>query len=126
TCVVTATGSQNVTGRTVFAGAMWYHPSVRGLGLPNIMSRIARCTAHTVFGTDYTVSMISESVMQSDLGRKSGHANVDWAVHLNNSMYGDVRFAVVWTNADELALDARAFLNQLRREKLDARLLRQA
>jgi hypothetical protein len=125
-CVVTAQNSRRVQGCAAFIGAMWYRRDVRGLGLPNIMSRIARCSAHAAWETDYAVGMISESVMLSDLGRKSGHANVDWSAFLSNSMYGDVKFAIVWTDTNEMQSDARAFLATLEGERLDRSGLRSA
>ncbi len=109
TCEVTAEHTRKVRGRVAFSGAGWYRPDYRGGVLSRILPRISRAYAFTRWSTDYTASMIQDSVLAGGMAKRSGYENIDTYVHVKKSPMGDIKFAFVWMEADTLIEDLRNF-----------------
>lgn len=109
TCEVTAESTRKIRGRVAFSGAGWYRPDYRGKVLSRILPRISRAYAFTRWSTDYTASMIQDSVLAGGMAQRSGYENIDWHVHVKKSPMGDIKFAFVWMEADTLIEDLRNF-----------------
>jgi hypothetical protein len=109
TCEVTAASAALVSGRVAFSGGAWYRRDFRGKYLSLIMPRISRAYAFTRWSTDYTASMIQDSVLASGMGKRCGYSNVEWGVRVNGSPMGNIDFAFVWMEPEELVEDLLAF-----------------
>lgn len=109
TCEVTAQAARNVHGRVAFGGAVWYRPDYRHAYLSYIIPRIARTIAFSRWSTDYTASMIQDSVFARGMGSRVGYPSTDWHVRTHNSPMGNITFAFVWMDPDYLIEDVRGF-----------------
>lgn len=109
TCEITATAARDIRGRVAFSGAGWYRPDYRGKYLSLILPRISRACAFTRWSTDYTTSMFQDSVLAGGMAERCGYTKVEWAVNVKGSPMGDIKFAFVWMEPDELIDDLRTF-----------------
>ena len=110
----------NIRGRVAFSGAGWYRPDFRGKFLSLVMPRISRAYAFTRWSTDYTTSMFQDTVLAGGMTERCGYKNVDWHVQVRGSPMGDIKFAFVWMESDELIDDLRRF-NALIQAEVDRR-----
>jgi hypothetical protein len=110
TCVVTARAARAISGRIVFSGAAWYHPDYRGKQLSTILPILSRAYAHTRWNIDYLVAMMSEGVVRGGMTKRTGYTNIDWDIRVTNSPLGDVRFAFMWMQPDQLLQDVARFV----------------
>jgi hypothetical protein len=102
--VVTAPPAEQITGPTVFSGAVWYHPSVRRQGLTSILPRVTKALSQTKWDTDVTLSFMAEDVVKQGTAPRAGYAHVDWSVELIDTPVapGCVHSALIWSTRDEL------------------------
>jgi hypothetical protein len=108
-CDMTAESARAVRGRVAFSGGGWYRPDFRGKFLSLILPRISRAYAFTRWSTDYTASMFQDSVLAGGMAERCGYKNIDWKVHVKGSPMGDIKFAFVWMEPDELLDDLAGF-----------------
>ena len=109
TCDITAESARNVRGRVAFSGGGWYRPDFRGKFLSLIMPRISRAYAFSRWSSDYTASMFQDSVLAGGMAERCGYTKIDWHVHVKGSPMGDIKFAFVWMEPDELIQDLAGF-----------------
>ncbi|HZT48810.1 MAG TPA: hypothetical protein VFA64_12605 [Hyphomicrobiaceae bacterium] len=110
TCVVTAKAAKAISGRVVFSGAAWYHPDYRGKQLSTIVPILSRAYAYTRWNCDYLVAMMSEGVVRGGMTQRTGYTNIDWDICVTNSPLGDVRFAFMWMQPEQLLQDVARFV----------------
>jgi hypothetical protein len=110
TCEVTAEATRSVSGRVVFSGAAWYHPDYRGRQLSRIVPILSRAYAFTHWNIDYLVAMMSEDVVKGGMTGRTGYTNIDWDIRVTNSPLGDVRFAFMWMQPQQLLEDIAKFV----------------
>ena len=108
-CEITAEAARNIRGRVAFSGGGWYRPDYRGKYLSYILPRISRAYAFTRWSTDYTASMFQDSVLAGGMAERCGYTRIDWKVHVKGSPMGNIKFAFVWMEPDELIDDLRTF-----------------
>jgi hypothetical protein len=109
-CRVSAVAAKAIRGSVSFSGAAWCRPDFRGVGLIEIMPRLARALAHTKWGSDFTTTMMVESNIQKGVHRRSGYANIEWDVNVVGSRAGTARAALLWFKQKELLSDLDEFL----------------
>jgi predicted nucleic acid-binding Zn ribbon protein len=109
-CDITAQSTKLVSGAVAYSGGGWYRPDYRGRMLSAILPRISRAMAFTRWGTDYTVSIMAEKVVQGGMARRCGYTNVDWEINMVDSPVGTVRCAFVWMPRGQLLDDLGDFL----------------
>lgn len=119
TCEVTAKTARSVSGRVVFSGAAWYHPSYRGKQLSTIVPILSRAYAYTHWNMDYIVAMMSEGVVAGGMTQRTGYTHVDWDIRVTNSPLGDVRFAFMWMQSSQLLNDVTRFITRFEPETRD-------
>jgi hypothetical protein len=112
-CLVTACAGKGIEGRVAYSGAAWYHPSKRGLGLFEIVPRISRSVAHSLWNTDCTVSISVETLVKKKVVHRVGYANLEYGVVFRNSRMGDVSLALVWSKTNEMLADIEDRLSML-------------
>ena len=108
-CEVTAKAAADIGGRVAFPGGVWYRPDYRRGYLSLITPRIARAYAFSRWATDYTASLIQDSVVERGMVKRTGYPNIDWHVRTHNSPMGNITFAFVWMDADYVIDDIRRF-----------------
>jgi hypothetical protein len=108
-CEITAEAARHARGRVAFSGGGWYRPDYRGKYLSYILPRISRAYAFTRWSTDYTTSMFQDSVLAGGMAERCGYTKIDWKVDMKGSPMGDITFAYVWMEPEELVDDLRNF-----------------
>lgn len=109
---VTAPAAKKITGRVVFAGGAWYRPDYRGRQLAQILTRISRAYAYTLWQHDYHTSIMAEEVCKGGMPERSGYTKVDWAVMLKRTVVhpeGEVRCGLTWMDSSEFFDGIRDF-----------------
>jgi len=101
-CVITAPSAAEFTGDLTFSGAVWYHPDYRRQGLTSILPRVTKALSLTRWGCDITLSFMVDKVVEGGTAPRAGYQHVEWDVLMKNTMFGDARLALIWSNADEL------------------------
>ena len=119
--VVTAPMASEVTGPTVFSGAVWYHPSMRKQGLTTILPRLTKALSQTRWDPEITLSFMAEEVVKQGTAPRAGYYHVDWSIDLIDTpvSQGTVHSAMIWSNRDEL-YDYFSGLLPLRDPQVDA------
>ena len=107
---VSSLAAKGTEGRVVYSGAAWYRRDYRGKGLVEWLPRIARAYARGVWDSRTTVTIMSEENVAKGVFPRNGYRNIEWAVHLRNRDWGDVRYAYLWLKEDEMLDDLRQFL----------------
>ena len=110
-----AEGDAAGVAKTV-SGASWYRPDYRGRFLSTILPRISRSLAYTRWNTDFTTSMMAEGVVKGGFAQKCGYTNIAWHIRSEKAAIGDLKFAFVWMNTDQLLSDLRDFSTGLSAE----------
>jgi hypothetical protein len=120
-CEVTALAAKGIDGRVFYSGGAWYQPNYRGIGLVEILPRMARALAYTRWDTQCTITMMAEHNVKKGVFPRNGYHNLEWDVRFIDTRSGTIRFALLWTKRDEMLEDLEQFLDgfdiQLRRSK---------
>lgn len=101
-CTITAPASEAITGQFIYSGAVWYHPEYRKQGLTSILPRLTKALSLTKWGSDVTLSFMVDKVVAGGTAQRAGYRHVEWEILLRNSLFGDARLALIWSNAEEL------------------------
>ncbi len=101
-CTITAPAADMIAGQFIYSGAVWYHPEYRKQGLTSILPRITKALSLTKWGSDVTLSFMVDKVVAGGTAQRAGYRHVEWEVLLRNSLFGDARLALIWSNAEEL------------------------
>jgi hypothetical protein len=109
-CEVTALAAKGVRGRVLYSGGAWYHPDYRGLGLVEILPRLARALAHARWNTDCTITLMAEHNIKKGVFPRNGYRNIEWDVRFVGTRCGDIRFALLWLKRNEMLEDLEHFL----------------
>jgi hypothetical protein len=108
-CDVQCPAAERVTGRVVYSGGGWYHPSFRGCGLSRILPRISRSLAYTQWKSDYTISLLETVLVEKKVFRSYGYTNHDPLITLSG--YREPLFLhLIWMERAELLADLARYL----------------
>ena len=108
-CEITAIVPRRITGQVFYSGGAWYHPKYRGLGLVEILPRLARALAHGRWGSEYTITLMAEHNVKKGVFPRNGYRNIEWEVRLKNTRDGTLRFALLWIKREEMLEDLQHF-----------------
>lgn len=109
-CVVSAVAAKGITGRVVYSGGAWYHPTYRGQGLVSLLPRISRVLACALWDAEIVVTMMAEPVVRRGVFPRNGYTNIEWDIRMLNFRSGIARFALLWMKRNEILEDLEAFL----------------
>jgi hypothetical protein len=109
-CKVTALAAKGIEGHVLYSGGAWYHPKYRGLGLVEILPRMARALARARWNTTCTITMMAEHNVKKGVFPRNGYRNLEWEVRLIDTRSGTSRFALLWTKHEEMLEDLELFL----------------
>jgi hypothetical protein len=108
-CEVTALAAKGIDGRVLFSGGAWYHPDYRGIGLVEILPRLARALACARWNPHCTITMMAEHNVRKGVFPRNGYHNLEWEVRFIDTRSGTIRFALLWTKRDEMLRDLEQF-----------------
>ena len=109
-CEVTALAAKGIEGHVLYSGGAWYNPRYRGLGLVEILPRMARALARARWNTTCTITMMAEHNVKKGVFPRNGYRNLEWEVRFIGTRAGTVRFALLWIKHDEMLEDLEQFL----------------
>jgi hypothetical protein len=109
-CEVLAPSAGRITGRVVFSGGGWYHPSCRGTGLSALLPRMSRAYAHSLWESDYTVSMVEPVLTEKGVVQSYGYTKVEPMVRFLGSFRGDLDLHLIWMETEEMLQDLTAWV----------------
>lgn len=113
---ISAEQTRVIVGRVNFTGAAWYRPDQRGKGIALVMPRIGRFYEMSRWHTDFTATIMADGLTKSSFLKRIGHRHLDWALDMENTPVlrgGNIRAAVLWTDAAELLGDLDSKLDEL-------------
>jgi hypothetical protein len=110
-CEVTALAAKGIDGLVFYSGGAWYRPDFRGIGLVEILPRMARALACARWNARCTVTTMVEHNVRKGVYPRNGYHNLEWDVRFIGSRIGTIRFALLWTKRDEMLEDLEWFLS---------------
>jgi hypothetical protein len=102
---VTALAGKGIEGQVAYSGAAWYHPTVRGIGLFEILPRVSRSLAHSLWHSDCTISISSKTLIDKRVTHRVGYSNLEMSVEARNSRIGTMSLGLVWSKTEEMLAD---------------------
>lgn len=116
-CMVTAPSAARIGGRVVFSGSTWIHPDYRGRALPKILPRLSRALALTRWNTDYTISLVSQALVEKGVARAYGYSRIEPGITwLGSAVSPRYEGALVWMPRSELLEDIAGFDSEMAAE----------
>lgn len=113
-CSVTSPSAAMIRGRVVFSGSTWIRPDYRGRDLPKILPRISRALALTNWNTDFTISLVTQALVDKGVAHAYGYTRVEPGVEwLGSSVSPRYLGALVWMPRSELLEDIAGFETDL-------------
>ena len=109
-CPVSAPSADQMTGRALFSGGVWFRPDYRRKGVTYSLGRIAKALAHTRWAADTTFAMMAEDVFAGGTWKRAGFRHAEWSVDFTNTQFGTFRMALLWITAQEQMDYFRSFL----------------
>lgn len=116
-CSVTSPSAAAISGRVVFSGSTWIHPDYRGRALPKILPRLSRALALTRWNTDYTISLVTQALVEKGVAKAYGYTRVEPGVEwLGSSVSPRYMGCLVWMPRSELLEDIARFADDIEDE----------
>jgi len=109
-CSVSAVVGRQISGSVAFSGAAWNHPDWRSKGLVQILPRIARLYALTLWEIDFAITMMARPLVQAGVFDRCGYGNLEWGVQLRNTRVGNPELALIWIKNCEIISECESFL----------------
>ena len=75
-CIVSAEGADQITGRVALGGGIWYHPEFRGRQLGGIITRMGRAYAYALWNYDMMIATITQNNLSTKFDRRTGYRDV--------------------------------------------------
>ena len=102
-----------ITGRVVYTGGAWVHPSCRNLGLSDLLPRFSKAYAFTRWNPDFLTSLMLERNFQRGLAAKFNYPFADWEAWWGDKKETASRFAVLSIDQTHLIDDLQSGLDRL-------------
>jgi hypothetical protein len=113
-CSVQSPSASLIKGRVVFSGSTWIRPDYRGRDLPKILPRISRALALTNWNTDFTISLVTQALVDKGVAKAYGYSRVEPGVEwLGSSVSPRYLGALVWMPRSELLDDIAGFASDI-------------
>jgi hypothetical protein len=94
-CEVTAVRARRITGKAVFAGAAWCHPSVRGQSLSSIIPRTSKALALAKWDFDSMVGLMLEDIVKLGFAQRFGYNRPEQAATIIDHYRQEKKYAVL-------------------------------
>lgn len=109
-CDISSPSAGSIRGRVVYSGCTWIHPDYRRRHLALILPRISRALAYTYWDADYTISFVSNKLVEMGVAAAYGYKNVEPAMDWYNSPVGPhYQGTLVWMPRNEMLHDLSRF-----------------
>ena len=126
-CEMTTPVAEQITGRVVFSGGIWYRRDFRGKDLGTILPRISRAYAFTRWNSDFTIGMMADAVIAGGLAERAGYTKIEHgSFELVVSPLGGMRGGLGWMQSDELLADLAAIMDRVNAPVASTRLAENA
>jgi hypothetical protein len=109
-CEISAPSASLITGRVGYAGAAWFHPSLRGRHLGALTARIGRAYGYTRWHFNMAFGVTSVALLPKGFIRDTGYAHAETGVKFVDPANGPSEAALVWLERDEILADFEGFL----------------
>lgn len=104
--------SPPITGRNVFAGAVWVHPSHRACGLATIVPRVSRAYAWTRWNPSAIWILVEPKTLERGLPRATGPFRVESRITTHIAWRAGLPLVLLSMTSDALAADLGSILDQ--------------
>jgi hypothetical protein len=111
-CLVDCPPANDITGRVVYSGGAIYHPKVRGCGLSRILPRISRALAHSIWDSEYTISVLETVLIAKNVHLSYGYTQHSKSIRLRGINRGDLDFDLVWMPTREMLEDLAVYTSE--------------
>lgn len=111
-CLVDCPPANDITGRVVYSGCAIYHPKIRGCGVSRILPRISRALAHSIWNSDYTISLVENVLVEKKVHISYGYTRHSKSILLRGTNRGDVDFELVWMPTSEMLEDLGTYTSE--------------
>lgn len=124
-CIVIAADADTIRGRVALGGGIWYRPDFRRLGLGEIIPRIGRAYAFTLWNYDVLIATITQHNVGKAFDKRLGFRDVSPASmtmrHSATVPEGDLHLAIARMTPMQLIDDVFSFLTEFDAD-VDARI----
>ncbi len=113
TCQVTSDGAEDITGKVLLGGGIWYREDYRRMQLAEIVPRLSRACAFGTYGPTEMIGIVSGENVRKKLAKKLAMRMTDGEVIMRDSPgYPDkeIRLTLVRQTPDELMDDLFNFV----------------
>jgi hypothetical protein len=110
--VVTAPVAKEITGRSIYGGALWTHPAWRQRGLTRIMPRISRAYGFTRWAPDYIWAFVEPKIHAMGVPQALGPYIVEDGFRVQLAFRGEFHSLIMWMTAQAMLEDVRSIVDQ--------------
>ncbi len=108
-CDVQCPAASRISGRVVYSGGGWYHPTYRGCGLSKILPRISRALAYAKWKSDFTISLLETILVEKKVYQSYGYTNHDPLITLSG--YREpLQLHLIWMQQAEMLEDLARYV----------------
>jgi hypothetical protein len=123
-CKISAPSASLITGRVGYAGAAWFHPSLRGRHLGALTARIGRAYGCTRWNLSMAFAVTSVALLAKEFIQDTGYTHAETGVNFVDPATGPPEAALVWLERHEIIADFEAFLESYSSKKSPVMTLR--
>lgn len=112
TVVVTAPVAHEITGRSIYGGALWTHPAWRQRGLTRIMPRISRAYGYTRWAPQYIWAFVEPKIHAMGVPKALGPYVVEDGFRVSLAFRGEFHSLIMWMTAQAMLDDVQSIVDQ--------------
>lgn len=112
-CEVDLPTAGQLTGRVAYSGAGWWHPSVRGQRIGDIISRTVRLYALTRWNIDVSCALSARGLIAKGYTKQNGFPRAELSVKFTGPDLGPPEAGLAWVMAAEMVDDLSGFMDEL-------------
>lgn len=113
-CLVQTEKADSIAGRVALGGGIWYRPDYRGRQLSQIITRIGRAYALTLWNYDSMIATITQNNLKTKFDRRAGYTEIEPSSiimrHSTTYPQGDLHLALARMTPMQLVDDVFGFM----------------
>jgi hypothetical protein len=109
-CQVTAPSALSIHGTIGYAGAAWFHPTLRGRHIGALTARIGRAYGYARWNIELAFGVTSVALLRKGFIQDAGYLHAEHGVHFANSSACPTDGAIVWVTREEMIDDFAKFI----------------
>jgi hypothetical protein len=119
-CRVTAPSAPLICGTVGYAGAAWFHPTLRGRHIGALTARIGRACGYARWNLKLAFGVTSVALLPKGFIHDAGYLHAEHGVAFTNSSACPAQGALVWVTRDEIVDDFTAFVGEMEAAELSS------